>query len=71
METSFDHAFMQLLSVTLALQYPGIAGTCLGIQFCTLWCARYIVLCDVQGTALKTAGDIFLVSPRLGPHFIS
>ena len=36
-----DTNFMRLSIVTLAPNYPGIVGTCLGIQFCTLWRPRY------------------------------
>ena len=49
---------MQLSIITLAPHYPAIAGTCPGIQFCTLWRSRYSP--GLQGT-------FFLVNPQVAP----
>ena len=44
--------------------YPGIAGTCPGIRFCTLWCPRYS-----PGTAWNCGGHFSCKSPgRSLPH---
>ena len=57
---------MWLSIVTPAPQYPGIAGTCLGIQI------LYFVMSKVQPRVLPmTAGDIFLVNSRVGPRPIT
>ena len=62
------HIIMQLSIVTLAPHYPGIAGTCPGIEFCTL----IVMSIKVQPRVLPgTAGDIFLVNPQVGPRPIT
>ena len=57
---------MQLSIVTLAPHYLGIAGTCLEIQFCTLWCPEYS-----PGYCPGLRGDMFPINPQVGPRPIT